>query len=136
MSNVVPTKDGYKFLGWFDNAEGLGNPITEISKDAEEDITLYALWQDETINFDVTYVLNGGNTKWDSRDALIAEFLSDFSSIAGKTITAANFTTAAREAEFNALIKDDAMWAKWKWLFEFIASTDKHEKAPDFYNKV
>lgn len=28
------------------------------------------------------------------------------------------------------------MWAKWKWLFEFIASTDKHEKAPDFYNKV
>lgn len=136
LSNVVPTKDGYKFLGWFDNAEGLGNPITEISKDAEEDITLYALWQDETINFDVTYVLNGGNTKWDSRDALIAEFLSDFSSIAGKTITAANFTTAAREAEFNALIKDDAMWAKWKWLFEFIASTDKHEKAPDFYNKV
>lgn len=130
LSNVVPTKDGYKFLGWFDNAEGLGNPITEISKDAEEDITLYALWQDETINFDVTYVLNGGNTKWDSRDALIAEFLSDFSSIAGKTIT------AAREAEFNALIKDDAMWAKWKWLFEFIASTDKHEKAPDFYNKV
>lgn len=116
LSNVVPTKDGYKFLGWFDNAEGLGNPITEISKDAEEDITLYALWQDETINFDVTYVLNGGNTKWDSRDALIAEFLSDFSSIAGKTITAANFTTAAREAEFNALIKDDAMWAKWKWL--------------------
>lgn len=114
LSNVVPTKDGYKFLGWFDNAEGLGNPITEISKDAEEDITLYALWQDETINFDVTYVLNGGNTKWDSRDALIAEFLSDFSSIAGKTITAANFTTAAREAEFNALIKDDAMWAKWK----------------------
>lgn len=136
LSNVVPTKDGYKFLGWFDNAEGLGNPITEISKDAEEDITLYALWQDETINFDVTYVLNGGNTKWDSRDALIAEFLSDFSSIAGKTITAVNFTTAAREAEFNALIKDDAMWAKWKWLFEFIASTDKHEKAPDFYNKV
>lgn len=136
LSNVVPTKDGHKFLGWFDNAEGLGNPITEISKDAEEDITLYALWQDETINFDVTYVLNGGNTKWDSRDALIAEFLSDFSSIAGKTITAANFTTAAREAEFNALIKDDAMWAKWKWLFEFIASTDKHEKAPDFYNKV
>lgn len=136
LSNVVPTKDGYKFLGWFDNAEGLGNPITEISKDAEEDITLYALWQDETINFDVTYVLNGGNTKWISRDALIAEFLSDFSSIAGKTITAANFTTAAREAEFNALIKDDAMWAKWKWLFEFIASTDKHEKAPDFYNKV
>lgn len=133
---LTPTKDGYKFLGWFDNAEGLGNPITEISKDAEEDITLYALWQDETINFDVTYVLNGGNTKWDSRDALIAEFLSDFSSIAGKTITAANFTTAAREAEFNALIKDDAMWAKWKWLFEFIASTDKHEKAPDFYNKV
>lgn len=78
MSNVVPTKDGYKFLGWFDNAEGLGNPITEISKDAEEDITLYALWQDETINFDVTYVLNGGNTKWDSRDALIAEFLIRF----------------------------------------------------------
>lgn len=57
LSNVVPTKDGYKFLGWFDNAQGLGNPITEISKDAEEDITLYALWQDETVNFDVTYVL-------------------------------------------------------------------------------
>lgn len=129
------TRPGYTFQGWYLDAE-CTKGVTEITAQDKGDITLYALWQDETINFDVTYVLNGGNTKWDSRDALIAEFLSDFSSIAGKTITAANFTTAAREAEFNALIKDDAMWAKWKWLFEFIASTDKHEKAPDFYNKV
>lgn len=129
------TRPGYTFQGWYLDAE-CTKGVTEITAQDKGDITLYACWEAVTINFDVTYVLNGGNTKWDSRDALIAEFLSDFSSIAGKTITAANFTTAAREAEFNALIKDDAMWAKWKWLFEFIASTDKHEKAPDFYNKV
>lgn len=133
---ATPNKEGATFIGWYTNSDLKNGKIDKLTVDNIGNIKLYARWSDSTIHFDVTYVLNGGNTKWDSRDALIAEFLSDFSSIAGKTITAANFTTAAREAEFNALIKDDAMWAKWKWLFEFIASTDKHEKAPDFYNKV
>lgn len=136
LEGIVPTKDGYKFLGWYDNAECVGKPLTEISKDSTEDVTLYALWTDDTARFNVTYNLNGGNTMYSNREELVADFLSDFSKVTEKNITVDNFTTIARITQFDQFIKDDNMWAKWKWLFEFIASTDKHESAADFYNKV
>lgn len=37
-----PTRDGYTFDGWFDNAECTGTKITEISASYTTDITLYA----------------------------------------------------------------------------------------------
>lgn len=136
LQNVVPTKDGYTFLGWYDNAECTGEPVIEVSNTATEDVKLYALWANNSAKYEIKYHMNGGNTMYTNRDELIADFLSDFSKVAGKQIRQAQFTTDARQAQFDALIKDDAMWAKWKWLFEFIASTDNHASAPDFYKQV
>lgn len=40
--------DGYLFLGWFDNEEGVGNAIKVIKADkVEEEIVLYALWREK-----------------------------------------------------------------------------------------
>lgn len=136
LENVIPTREGYTFLGWYNNAECTGTPITEISKEATEDVVLYALWTADANKFDITYHLNGGNTMYATREELVNDFLKDFSAVANKTITASNFTTTAREAEFTALLADDDLWAKWKWLFAFIASTDQHAEAPKFYEKV
>ena len=136
LENVTPTKEGYTFLGWYDNAECTGTPVTKIGTDATEDVTLYALWTANANKFDITYHLNGGNTMYATREELVNDFLKDFTTVAGKEITAANFTSKAREAEFTAFLSDDAMWAKWKWLFAFIASTDQHKEAPKFYEKV
>ena len=38
----TPVKEGYKFVGWYDNAEGTGEPMTVIP--AGWDGTLYAIW--------------------------------------------------------------------------------------------
>ena len=48
-----PVKEGYVFLGWYDNDSFIGNPITEISIGSLGDITVYAKW--EIGNFTVTY---------------------------------------------------------------------------------
>ncbi len=38
------TKDGYKFLGWFDNQDFAGNPIT-VPYAPNKNVTLYAKWE-------------------------------------------------------------------------------------------
>ena len=42
---TTPTRDGYNFLGWFDNDKFTGSAITQIVKGTEKDITVYAKWQ-------------------------------------------------------------------------------------------
>ena len=54
----TPVKDGYVFLGWYDNPEGTGTALTSIPAGWKG--TLYAIWR-EADPADVTWVLNGGN---------------------------------------------------------------------------
>ena len=54
----IPVKEGYVFVGWFDNPEGTGTAL--ISIPAGWKGTLYAIWR-EAEPADVTWVLNGGN---------------------------------------------------------------------------
>ena len=53
-----PTKEGYTFLGWYDNAAFTGTPITEIPLGTIGNITIHAKW--EIITYDITYSLDGG----------------------------------------------------------------------------
>ena len=53
----TPTKSGYKFVGWFDNAAGTGTALTTLPVGYKG--TLYAIWQ-EAVNADVHWILNGG----------------------------------------------------------------------------
>ena len=46
--NIVPTKENYKFLGWFDKAS-YGTQIKTLTKDTK---TLYAMWQYEGMDAD------------------------------------------------------------------------------------
>ena len=54
----IPTKEGYVFVGWYDNAAGTGTALTSIPAGWKG--TLYAIWR-EADPADVTWVLNGGN---------------------------------------------------------------------------
>ena len=54
----TPVKDGYIFVGWYDNPEGTGTALTSIPAGWQG--TLYAIWR-EADPADVTWVLNGGN---------------------------------------------------------------------------
>ena len=54
----TPVKEGYVFVGWYDNPEGTGEALTTIPAGWKG--TLYAIWR-EADPADVTWVLNGGN---------------------------------------------------------------------------
>ena len=54
----IPVREGYIFVGWYDNPEGAGQAITSIPAGWKG--TLYAIWRDENPS-DVTWVLNGGS---------------------------------------------------------------------------
>ncbi len=54
----VPTKDGYNFAGWYDNAELTGSAVTEIGTTETGDKEYWAKW--ETADYTVTLNVNGG----------------------------------------------------------------------------
>lgn len=54
-----PTKDGYRFVGWFDSAVG-GNKVSIISDRYADDITLYARWVEENTEYTVDYYVRNG----------------------------------------------------------------------------
>ena len=52
-----PTKEGYKFLGWYDNAAFEGEAVKNIPKGSTGDKVFYAKW--EVINYSITYYVDG-----------------------------------------------------------------------------
>lgn len=54
----VPTCKYYAFVGWYDNAELLGEPMFVIPVGTTGDLTLYGKW--EAIEYTITYDLDGG----------------------------------------------------------------------------
>ena len=50
-----PVRDGYLFLGWYDNPNGVGEPYLSTPFGRTEDLTLYALWQEMTVSGSVEF---------------------------------------------------------------------------------
>ncbi len=55
----VPTKDGFKFLGWT-KEEVSSEYVTSIPADTTGDFKVYAQWKKQTIKHSISYELNGG----------------------------------------------------------------------------
>ena len=55
VSLSEPVRDGYLFLGWYDNPNGVGEPYLSTPFGRTEDLTLYALWQEMTISGSVEF---------------------------------------------------------------------------------
>ena len=53
-----PTREGYNFLGWYDNAAFEGEEVKNIPKGSTGDKTFYAKWTPE--EYAITYNLDGG----------------------------------------------------------------------------
>ena len=114
----VPTKNGYKFEGWYDNAEFTGVAVTEISAAATGDKTYYAKWVAE--QYTITFNTDGG--------AFVETPISSY--IYGTTATLpvptkngykfegwydnAEFTGTALTEISNRAIGDKVFYAKWR----------------------
>lgn len=63
----TPTKTGYKFKGWYDNADFNGNAYAQIDKaDATSDKEFWAMWEVDSTNseaYTVILYFNGGRLK-------------------------------------------------------------------------
>ena len=114
-----PSKVGYTFNGWFNNAEFAGDEVTEITLGSTEDITLYAKWNlniyenlkisdflnfdTETINFifNSETVLNSISTQisnlyiGENYDLVVPEMIFDDNGYVNK-IDFQNFVTAVK----------------------------------------
>ena len=56
---AAPTKTGYTFAGWYDNANLTGNKVTQVAKGSTGNKTFYAKW---TANqYTITWNANGGS---------------------------------------------------------------------------
>ena len=64
----APTKDGYTFAGWFDNAEFTGSAVTTITAGSTGDKTLWAKWIQDMTYGGVT-IKDNGTTKSATLDA-------------------------------------------------------------------
>lgn len=114
----VPTKNGYKFEGWYDNSEFTGVTVTEISAAATGDKTYYAKWVAE--QYTITFNTDGG--------AFVETPISSY--IYGTTATLpvptkngykfegwydnAEFTGTALTEISDRAIGDKVFYAKWR----------------------
>ena len=64
----APTKDGYTFAGWFDNAEFTGSAVTTIAHGSTGDKTFWAKWIQDLTYGGVT-IKDNGTTKSATLDA-------------------------------------------------------------------
>ncbi|NLM32926.1 MAG: hypothetical protein GX203_01850 [Acholeplasmataceae bacterium] len=60
----IPTKDGYTFLGWYDNPNFTGEAIDTIEE--EQDLVLFAKWSGGNQEYPITYNLNKGTLPEDA----------------------------------------------------------------------
>ncbi len=68
-----PTKNSYRFLGWYTLPNGKGERVEKVGGSNACNLVLYALWQKVDVKYNVTYLLNGGSVENGENATLIAE---------------------------------------------------------------
>jgi len=75
----TPTRDGYQFIGWFENPLLTGAMIRSLQEGQTGDLNLYAKWEAEQ-TFNISFELNGGVFGFVDPADLFTEFLTDLHS--------------------------------------------------------
>ena len=128
----TPTREGYVFVGWYDNAEGTGTALTVLPVGYKG--TVYAIWREAK----VTWVLNGGkvvkevtttipgkDVEVPTNDSLWTAFKAYYQQYynvtrADQTIeNVATFWPTGADADAKILTAADS---EYKWLGDYILS--------------
>ena len=117
----TPTKPGHEFLGWYDNAELEGEPVTEIGKGNTGKYEFYAAWEAKEVT--VIFDFNGGYLAEEDID-LIEEtfpdlFLGYYNMYGDCSVTKEAFHTST-SANIKTVFADAEFLAIFGWLFEYL----------------
>ncbi|MBU1094110.1 MAG: BMP family ABC transporter substrate-binding protein [Firmicutes bacterium] len=77
-------KEGYTFLGWFDNDNLSGDAVTEIEEGTTGDITLYAKFE-LSMGIDIALITDGGSISDESYNQAVYEGMYQYAVDNGKT---------------------------------------------------
>ncbi len=125
----TPFKEGYKFLGWYNNEACTGTPVTKVDQNYKG--TLYAKW----VLDGIVYELNGGQYNkygWDNKADMFAACMSDAGVSVGllddlQAAGTTSFTTICTPLKEANVQKLEAM-EKWSWLFEYLMAVQNPQK--------
>ena len=60
LSLINPSREGYTFAGWYNNADFSGEALTKVAEGTTGDVALYAKWEKNKVYHKINYTLNGG----------------------------------------------------------------------------
>ena len=125
----IPTHpEGYEFLGWYDNPEFTGDPITEIPAGWEG--TLYAKWEkeEEPETTAIQWELNGGQENpynWSNKEDMWLSFQDDYRKFYNVEIRNYGIDSCAKWTydacgDGKSIIEIFTEEEKWIWLREYM----------------
>ena len=139
----TPYKEGYKFLGWYDNEACTGTPVTKVDQNYKG--TLYAKW----VLDGIVYELNGGiwnEYGWEDKGDMYKAILKDINDITPPTQSGTNVNTITLEEDktkgvklgiptywndLTVLLTHETFNTKWGWLVAYmdaVCSTQSRTK--------
>ncbi len=124
-------KDGYVFEGWYENDQYEGEPVTVLSKGSYGDKVYFAKTT-KIVGYTINLEYNGGNTRYNSREALIADLITDFNkhqtavkySLDGTDMSTGNYAEISTWGNF---FGTSAYALKYEWLLEYMQDLAKND---------
>ena len=130
----TPTREGYVFLGWYDNEKGEGDALTTLSAGYKG--TVYAIWREAK----VVWVLNGGKvvkevtTTVPGNDVAVPTneelweafkpYYNEYYGLARADQPITNVSTFAAAKMCEIMTKDDS---DYKWLGDYVAKVSEEQ---------
>ena len=118
--DAMPTleREGYTLVGWYDNAELTGEPVTSVTAD----VTLYAKW--EAVAYKVTWVTNGVEMPVapTSNEELWKAFMPAYNAYYGlsRADQPIDKVSTFAPAKMEQFMTDEN--SDWKWLGDYVLS--------------
>ena len=133
----TPVKSGYNFKGWYTSSNMTGQAMYKTTKTTNGDLELYAKWEEKPA--EVTYILNGGNWQYSSREAMVEDFLADAMAwgettrkpngmVQGAGDTSVGFANVFG-SKFYGFFSDSRYASKWGWLKEYIINATSNSNS-------
>lgn len=134
-----PRKDGYEFIGWYDNPNFNGNVVKVISQDTKNDVKFYARW--------ATHTFFHSNDGYVTFDDIYSDFLNDFSKSIGETVgktverlpnhgLVTEFCKVSFGGKLDLFFLNPKNYQKWIWLINYLRNLKKTQEDKDKFNYV